>query len=388
MRIVADADILSVRESFSSLGELELVEGRQINSGHLRDADALLVRSITRVDKSLLADSAVRFIGTATSGIDHVDSDYLNNRNIQFAHARGCNANAVTEYCFAALDFLSLRRGWDCQDKLFSLIGAGHVGGLLARKLRALGIQCVAYDPLIAASRQAELETTGVEFVSYREALQADVISFHVPLSKSGPYPTYHLLSLDEINNLPRDCVLLNTSRGSVIANRDLRQALGKRHDLQVVLDVWEQEPNLDPALLDQVCLATPHIAGYSIEAKLNATSSLLTQFCQFFQVEPPAQTGDHEGGLQHLEIAEHQLDSSDSNCSGLILKALPLDQIDNDLRASFAEDAGQGAATFDKLRRQLAGRHEFSACQVASSNLTVEQQRMLQVLGFTVSPH
>jgi len=402
MRIVADADILSVRECFSELGELELVDGRQINSRQLRNADALLVRSITKVDERLLSDSAVRFVGTATSGTDHVDAEYLQDRGIQFSHAGGCNANAVTEYCFAALALLARQRGWSPKGKVFSLIGAGHVGGLLARKLRALDFQCMAFDPVIDASRQAQLEACGVEFVGYRDALQADLVSFHVPLIRSGRHPTYHQLSMNDIRNLPRDCVLLNTSRGPVIANADLKQVLTERNDIAVALDVWEEEPCLDPALLELVSLGTPHIAGYSVEAKLNATNGLLTGFCKFFRVSLPDVTKPDVtktdvtkpevtgagNDLQQLNFEERQWDHDDSFCSSLILKALPVDQIDKDLRARIAGNSGQGAATFDLLRRQLAGRHEFSSYQLAGENLSIEQQRLMQVLGFSVSRH
>ena len=389
MRIVADADIFSVRECFSEFGKLELIDGRKINSTHLQNADALLVRSITRIDEQMLAKSPVRFVGTATSGTDHVDTEYLQRRGIHFCHARGCNAKAVTEYCFAVLALLMQKLGRSTQGKLFSLIGVGQVGGLLARKLCELDIQCVAYDPLLEASKKTELETCGIEFIEYREALKADFITFHVPLSRQGNYPTYHQLSAEEMKDLPRDCVLLNTSRGAVIANTDLRQVLKKRDDLAVALDVWEGEPDLDPELLELVFLGTPHIAGYSMEAKLNATSHLLKLFCNFFHVEPPvklSRAGD--GGQQQLSFGDQPSDRDDMFCSRAILDALPLDDIDNKLRDKFARDPGSGAIAFDLLRRQLAERREFSAYQVTGKNLSAQQHRMLQVLGFNVSRH
>jgi erythronate-4-phosphate dehydrogenase len=385
MRIVADAEILSVHESFSGLGELQLVEGRLIDAHSLQNADALLVRSVTRVDEQLLANTPVRFVGTATSGTDHVDIDYLHDRKIHFSDARGCNANAVTEYCFGVFALLAQQRGLDLRDKLVALIGVGRVGSLLAQKLRALDVECVAFDPFLEAGDKAALEGRGVKFVEFDEALRGDLLTFHVPLTRFGSHPTYHQLTAGQMMNLKRDCILLNTSRGAVVCNSDLKQVLKKRDDLTVVLDVWEPEPELDRELLDLVFLGTPHIAGYSLQAKLNSTRSLLTQFCNFFGASLPAEVGVDGGeALQQLDGP----DATDRFCARPILEALPLVAIDTDLRSLMADDAVQGSAVFDQLRRRLTGRSEFSAYRVAASRLSSEQERLLKVLGFSINRH
>jgi erythronate-4-phosphate dehydrogenase len=385
MRIVADADILAVRESFSGLGELTLVDGRQIDAFSLKNADALLVRSVTRVDEQLLVNTPVRFVGTATSGTDHVDTDYLSDHKIHFSDTRGCNASAVAEYCFGVFALLAQQRGLVLRNKLVSLIGVGRVGSLLARKLRELDVQCVAFDPYLQGPDKAVLEDLGVEFVEFGEALKAELLTFHVPLTRYGDFPTFHQLSSEQMMSLKRDCILINTSRGAVISNADLKQVLQKRDDLAVVLDVWESEPDLDRELLDLVFLGTPHIAGYSIEAKINSTRSLLSQFCKFFGTNPP-----EENSVGDSTVTQ-QLDGPDPNdrfCSRLILDALPLGQIDSNLRSLMAGDSVQGAAAFDLLRRELTGRREFSAYRVAGSSLSREQERLLRVLGFSISRH
>ena len=384
MRIVADADILSVQECFSRLGQLELVEGRKINNKLLQEADALLVRSITRVDETLLANSKIQFVGTATSGIDHIDTDYLRTRKIQFCHAQGCNAIAVTEYCLAALALLSRERGLTFKGRQFALIGVGQVGGLLATRLCELGMQCVAYDPLLNESRRMELQRIGVEFVEYDEALQAQIISYHVPLVRGGEFPTFHQLAAAELRNLPRDCVLINAARGPVVSNTDLKQVLMERDDLAVILDVWEGEPYPDPLLLDLVFLGTPHIAGYSVESKRRATNRLLEQFCEHFAVQYIVQDAvSAEDSQCQLTLAAQSLDRQDEFCSGLILEAFPVDQTGMRLREEIASFKRGQISPFDSLRRELSSRREFSAYQIEDLNLSNEQRRFLQLLGF-----
>jgi len=383
MRIVADADILAVSESFSGLGELKLVDGRKIDAHTLRNADALLVRSITRVDEKLLSNTPIRFIGSATSGTDHVDRAYLRKHNIEFADAKGGNANAVVEYCFAAFVWIAQEQGFQLQNKQVSLIGVGNVGGQLAHKLRELDVQCAAYDPLLAERDKIDLQEKGVKFVDFAQALKGDIVSFHVPLTRVGNYPTYHQLSHEQMMNLPPGCIMLNTSRGAVLCNSSLKRALKERDDLTVVLDVWEQEPEIDRELLDLVHLGTPHIAGYSVEAKINSTRSLLSQFCDFFGTQIPDEiaTGEKWESRQ-LDVA----DTNGSHCAQAIFAALPVDEIDRSFRSLLIDSTTQPAEAFDRLRRELAGRREFSAYRIATSRLSGDQKRLLEILGFSVS--
>ena len=407
MHIVADANILSVQDCFAGLGELELVDGRDINRQHLQHADVLLVRSITRVDEALLENTPVQFVGSATSGIDHVDVEYLKSRGIAFADARGSNARAVVDYCFSALAWLRRNRDWNPFLHTVGIFGAGRVGGLLARSLSSLGVQCVAFDPFLDEREKHALRKAGIEMVTFDEALQADAVSFHVPLTRSGTHPTFHQLSPDGLQRLKKDCVLINASRGSVIDNLALLDTLKKRDDLAVVLDVWEGEPDINRELLERVVIGSPHIAGYSVEAKLNATVILLQQTCDHFNIAgsspingiikkpvetsvnrecEPTDTYSADSDGQVLQFDGAAMKRMDDFCSEILLSAFPLADIDRQLRREFGRPDAAPATIFDHMRKRLAARREFSAFQIGDDCLSPIQRRLLQVLGFQLT--
>lgn len=389
LRIVADADILSVETGFRELGELALVPGREISRDVLHQADVLLVRSITRVDAALLQGTSVRLVGTATSGTDHVDTGYLQQQGIQFCDARGSNANAVADYCYTALAQLFARRKVDPGALTFAIIGAGRVGGLFIRRLRAHGIQCVAHDPFLGESAIDSLIQIGVRMVDLETALAADVVSLHVPLTTSGPHPTYHMLGADRLELLSTGGILVNTSRGAVVSNNDLRQVLATRRDLSVVLDVWENEPAIDTGLLDRVTVATPHIAGYSIEAKLDATAMLRRQVCEFFALEADddrAWQGPSAGSTE--SVMTGQAEPDDYFCGAILSRFFPIMDLDHEFRAGFGADDIDASRVFDRLRRHLVGRHEFRRCRLTTTaDLSRQQQDYLRHLGFAFGP-
>ncbi|MCP5346365.1 MAG: 4-phosphoerythronate dehydrogenase [Gammaproteobacteria bacterium] len=386
MRIVADADILSVKESFSEFGELRLVPGREIGNREVRDADVLLIRSITRVDRELLRNSAVKLVGTATSGVDHIDQDYLSQNGIQFRAARGCNANAVVDYCFAALARLGQERQVDYFGLQFAMIGAGHVGGLFAEQLSRLGIRCVIHDPLLDAAARERLRSANVESVSFEQALAADVVSLHVPLNREGKYSTWHLLDDRQLAALKPGSVLLNTARGPVVDNRALYELLRHRDDLHVILDVWEHEPDLDSRLLETVALATPHIAGYSQEAKRNATTWLRREVADYFGIKA-SDHGDTGVTGEPCSPVVADIEATDHFCAGVLNQVFPIATMCQQLRAEFSSGARQPVQIFDLLRRQLLSRREFSASQVLLRDVTPRQRRFLEVMGFRLIP-
>lgn len=215
MKIVADADILAVEGSFNRYGELVLIPGREIKKSHLQDVDALLVRSITSVGRGLLEGTRVRFVGSATSGTDHIDHDYLANHGIGFADSRGSNANAVVDYCFSALAHAVINKGLALQSSTVGIIGAGNIGSLLANKLEQLNIAYRLCDPPLdyyACSKKSDSDDR--RYYSLQETLQCNVVTLHVPLTTSGDYPTYHLLNNENLKFLPEGAVLINTSTG------------------------------------------------------------------------------------------------------------------------------------------------------------------------------
>lgn len=282
MKIVADENIPLVEEFFQDFGDVVRLPGRQMRQEDLRDADALLVRSVTQVNAALLADTSVRFVGTCTIGVDHLDADFMNINDIRYASAPGCNANSVVEYVYAALchldvNWLPLKVG---------IIGCGNVGGLLHRRLRAQGVDCYCYDPFLTEQQNPDL--TSLEAV-----LACDIVSMHTPLTVTGEHPSFHLIGARELEQLKPGAVLLNCGRGPVIDNQALLRHLRNGKDLKVVLDVWEPEPEISLPLLERVALGTPHIAGYSYDGKLKGTEMIYKAFCIHLGVSPQKKISD-----------------------------------------------------------------------------------------------
>lgn len=263
-RLVADQNMPLVEALFSHFFEVQLLPGREITAQSIEGAEVLLVRSVTPVNQSLLAGSSVRFVGSATAGTDHVDLDYLAKNHIQFAHAPGCNAHAVVQYVLSVL--CCLKPQW--QQCRVGIVGCGNVGGLLYRQLCALGVQCRVYDPFLDSADIPDL-------CSFEQVLDCEIISVHTPLTTSGPYPTHHMFDRQTLQQIKSTSLLINAGRGGVIDNIALLSLLKQRSGLQVALDVWESEPQIDTELLDLVAIATPHIAGYSYEGKIRGTQML-----------------------------------------------------------------------------------------------------------------
>ena len=282
MRIVADENIPFIREAFGAYGDVRCVPGHEIDAALVHDADALLVRSVTRVDRALLEGSRVRFVGTATIGTDHVDLAWLRGAGVAFAHAPGSNAASVVEYVLAALFRLSVRTGRPLRGRTVGIVGCGNIGGRLARRLPALGARVLRNDPprAEAAVRRGEPHP----FVPLEAVLSnADVVTLHVPLTREGPHATAGLIGTEALQRMRSDAWLVNTARGPVVSNAALLDAHARRRPAATVLDVWENEPNPDPKLIRRVDLGTPHIAGYSYDGKVTGTVMLYRAFIRHF---------------------------------------------------------------------------------------------------------
>ena len=286
MKVIVDDKIPYIRGQIEQLAdEVTYLTGSAISCGDVRNADVLIVRTRTRCDRSLLEGSKVKLIVTATIGYDHIDTDYCESAGIRWTNCPGCNANSVCRYVHHALE----ATGRLNPELTVGVVGVGHVGSLVAADLEACGMKVLRCDP-----PKAEEEFNGhcsmvngkwlnskyVDLATIQQ--EADIITFHTPLTKEGPYATYHMADEHFFRHLPRCPLIINASRGGVVDNGALLQALHDGRVADAVIDTWEGEPTINRELLQQVAIATPHIAGYSADGKANATRMSLEAVALF----------------------------------------------------------------------------------------------------------
>ncbi|AKC60060.1 4-phosphoerythronate dehydrogenase [Blochmannia endosymbiont of Polyrhachis (Hedomyrma) turneri] len=371
MKIVIDKNIPYAYELFNQFGDVQLLSGRDITCDSLRKADALIVRSITKVDDKLLLDTSVKFVGTVTSGVDHVDQDYLLNSSIAFASAAGCNAIAVSEYVFSALLWLAQRDCFFLCDKVIGIIGVGNIGNYLYKKLRFFGVSTLLCDPLLVKSSD-----NYSDFCSFEKVIsESDILTFHVPLVVDGPYATWHMVNADVIESLSDIRVLVNTSRGSVFDNFALWEALKGGKKLSVILDVWENEPELLWPLLRFVDLGTPHIAGSTFEGKIRGIMQIFDAYKVFLGIN-----NEYNNYIPSLfSITDYFEIYEDINqeilfCLSNFIYNITIDDIR--LRCSIGQPN-----VFDQLRQEYISRREWSSiCVKSSKSVFVER---FKALGF-----
>ena len=267
IRVVADDRIPFLKGALEAHAKVDYLPGAMISPGDVRDADALIVRTRTRCDRALLGGSSVRFIATATIGFDHIDAEYCREAGIAWTSAPGCNSSSVEQYLVSTLLYLSVEKGLDLNGSVLGIVGVGNVGAKVARIADALGLKVLLNDP----PRARKEGPAG--FVRLDQILgESDIISFHVPLNRTGEDRTLHLAGRDFFSRVKPGLILVNTSRGPVVEEKALVEALDKGMIAHAVLDVYESEPNVDKELLERLTLATPHIAGYSMDGKAGGT--------------------------------------------------------------------------------------------------------------------
>jgi erythronate-4-phosphate dehydrogenase len=344
MKIVADENIAGLQEYFSAYGEIIPLEGRSISAKDLQQADALLVRSVTAVNQALLERSTLRFVGSCTIGTDHLDTEWLDQQQIHWAHAPGCNAKAVVDYVLACLLTLEV----DLTSAVVGIVGCGSVGGLLERQLSQLGISTLCCDPFLPSTQKKT-------YIALEQMLPlCDVLCLHTPLTKTGAYPTWHLVHENNLVKMKKNALLLNAGRGAVVDNLALLKHMEKYPDFRAVLDVWENEPKILPSLLEQATLATPHIAGYSLAGKWRGTEMVHQNFCQFFGWPVPVRTSvtgmiaaDRDPAVSLRDYVLAVYDPCQDSCRLKEISRLP---------------EAQRAAAFDNIRKQYVARRELGA--------------------------
>ena len=373
MKIIVDENIIYGQEAFSLFGEVVLMNGRNISGEAIKDADALIVRSITPVGEKLLDNSKVKFVGTATIGTDHINLEYLKSRGIAFSSAKGCNSYAVVEYVMSAISLLFHQKRSKFNQNILGIVGVGNIGSKVAMLGGALGFKVLRNDPPLQRESDSNI------YCSLDEIFESDVITLHVPLNKSGIDRTFHLLNKDNLGKIKNDAVLINTSRGPVINNADLKEKLKQQKDFISVLDVWENEPNIDHELLELVKIGTAHIAGYSYEGKLTGTRMIYEALCRHLNVAPEWEPPVLSLPNNELEINENC--SGEDNLYNIFSKSYPIDKDDHQLRNILKQKDGNAHFYFDLIRKNYSPRRELVNYKIKNKITDDNWLRVLKIL-------
>jgi erythronate-4-phosphate dehydrogenase len=370
MNIIVDQNIRAAEATFGAHARLRFLDGRAIRNEHLRDAEALVVRTATRVDETLLRGTPVGFVGTTSIGTDHLDLGFLQRQGIAWANAPGCNADAAAQYTLAMAWLACERLGRSLAGRSAAIVGCGNVGSRVQALFRALGMPAVANDPPLAEAGRGDL-------VDLDEALAQDIVCLHVPLTRGGPYPTHRFIGREQLGRMRRGALLVNTARGDVVDGDALLAELrsGRMH---AALDVWPGEPLLDAALLEGTTVATPHVAGYSDDGKRKGTLLVYAAFCAwagFTPVAPPAPAADPP--LLRIEPGENALARAmDAACF--------VRWHDAAMRELTGLSLRRRAREFDRLRRDYPPRRDFRAWRIQCADL--ESARLCHNVGFTAT--
>ena len=346
LQIVADENIPALDALFGDLGVIKRLPGRTMAAEDLADADILLVRSVTKVNADLLAQSQVRFVGTCTIGTDHLDKDYLDSAGIAWSAAPGCNAGGVVQYALAAMATYSP----DWKHKTVGIVGCGNVGGRLYRTLKALGVKLKVCDPFKTADDIPELTSLG-------DVLKADIICLHTPLTKTGPHPTENLIGASQLARINPNALLISAGRGEVINNLALYAHLQANPTLNVVLDVWQSEPNIFTPLMPLIRCGTPHIAGYSFEGKLNGSLMIYAALAKVLAI-PSVQVERKIADVKRAILGEPEPLNA-ASIDEAVLQTYNL-SADNALIANAIANGEAMVTAFDKLRKNYWQRREL----------------------------
>ena len=374
LRIVADDKIPFLKGILEPFAGVTYIPGKDINREVAAGADALLIRTRTRCDASLLAGTPVKFIGTATIGYDHIDCGFCENAGITWTNAPGCNASSVMQYMASALISVSKEKKMSLEGKTLGIIGAGHVGSQVETLAGLLGMKVLLNDPPRARREGCE------KFTELNRLLErSDFVTMHVPLTMAGDEKTYHLMDTVMIGMMKPDAWLINTSRGEVVDSAALDAALSMGEIAGAILDVWEDEPKIDFELLRKVFIGTPHIAGYSADGKANGTSRVVRALCAHFGL--PLVSWYPENLPEPLNNASIRINDLLTEDAAILHAILHTYDIRNDCTR-----LRENPADFEKLRNYYPVRREFQAYTVTGSNLKPAVKDKLVKLGFKVS--
>ena len=375
MKIVCDKNITLASNLFSNLGDIYFVDGRSLSREQLSDADILLVRSVTSVNEDLLKGTSVRFVGSATSGIDHVDLDWLHKNGIKFSSAPGCNANSVVEYVLCAIAEID-----DYWERLegggqVGILGFGHVGKCLAKRLKALNITYIVYDPWLSLEGDSFTD-------DLNEVFNSDVVTLHAALCYEEPWQSRHIINSSTLQEISKDSLLINAARGELIDTSALLDLFRRGFGPNVVCDVWEDEPSISKDLLNRVRIGTPHIAGYSFDGKLLGTMMLSKVLYSFLGIKHDAESIclDPPNAVKILSGA-----SSADTARNILRGFYRINKDDENLRASLTGYEERDSFSFDSLRSNYYERREAYGSSILDTGLELHQLTMARGLGCKV---
>lgn len=338
----------------------------------IEDANALLIRTVNPINNRTIPNipSSLSFVGTASAGSDHVDIPYLKKNNVIFTDAAGCNARSVAEYVATALLLWSEKRKVNLPEISVGVIGAGHVGRQVIHQLEKLDIPYSAYDP------PREIRDSNFRSSSLDQVLQCDILSFHTPLTRNGKYPTYHWLDEQKLSNHQFQLVL-NTSRGGVIDENALLKAKKDDSVGDIIIDTWEDEPHFHLSTAQQAFIKTPHIAGYSRQAKSNASKIVANALVKHFQLDPPENRTSDTSRIIKKNIAEFD------SLSSLLVALHPIKKYEDKLESIICDHPKERGVRFNQLRVKFPLRHEFAHTYLPSTYF--EKFPVLRDLGFAL---
>ena len=358
MKVVCDSDIPFIKGALEHYCEVVYARGCDIDRDMVKDADALIIRTRTKCDESLLKGSKVRFIATATIGYDHIDTAWCESNGIKWTNAPGCNSWSVQQYVGSLLVTLSRHMLFSFKDKTIGIVGVGNVGGKVARLVALLGFRVLLCDP-----PRARREGSNA-FVTLDEIIHAcDIITLHVPLIRDGQDATYHLFDRNRLSTLNRNQILINTSRGEVVDNAALKEVLKKKAICTAALDVWENEPQIDRELMPLLFMGTPHIAGYSVDGKATGTTMCVQALGKFFDL--PCRDWEVAEVPQSVQPSEFTVDAKGKTPQEVLADAILYTyNIRNDDTALMTD-----IDSFEKLRSNYPVRREFPAFSIRLLN-------------------
>ena len=373
MKIVADDKIPFLKGALEPYAEVIYLPGKQIDHEILKDADALLIRTRTICNEKLLEGTKVRFIGTATIGFDHIDTQYCNKKKIFWTNAPGCNSSSVYQYIAAALLKISSVTNIRLKDKTLGIVGVGNVGSKVEMFARTIGMNVQLNDP-----PRARLEGKK-NFHQLNEVLSSsDILTVHVPLNLTGEDYTYHLFNDDNLKMIRTGAWFINSSRGEVADTPALKTAINTGNIGGAIIDVWENEPDIDHELMDLSLITTPHIAGYSTDGKANGTAMVVNSLSKYFNL---SLENWYPGNVPLPAFPSISIDckgkSEEEIFREIVLHTYNIDEDNERLRLSPSD--------FEKLRGDYPLRREFTSYSVRLKDGSEEVRQMLETLGFKV---